>query len=256
MKLLLVFGLPISPAITNLTDRNLALLDQRAGLQWVQDNIHHFGGDKSRVTIFGESAGAYATDVLITSYAPSAPRPFQAGIMESGTYAYLPIPNCNNSDYLAWNTLIAALNCTAGDATAQFNCVKYNRTHDDIKLAQENVTTIYNTTITFSHACDNITHVSDPRTRLENNNVADVPVVLGTNTADGSFYTIQYVFNTARYLQDYFGNNETLKNAILNEYPLNEEGRSDEQYRMQQIHTDWFFHCVSLAYSHTPTPLR
>ncbi|KAF8182349.1 esterase 1 [Pholiota molesta] len=37
---------------------NLGLRDIIAGLQWVQSNINFFGGDKSKVTMFGESAGA------------------------------------------------------------------------------------------------------------------------------------------------------------------------------------------------------
>lgn len=36
---------------------NAALRDQRLALDWVQKNIKNFGGDPSKVTIFGQSSG-------------------------------------------------------------------------------------------------------------------------------------------------------------------------------------------------------
>ncbi|KAF7444635.1 PnbA Carboxylesterase type B [Pyrenophora tritici-repentis] len=38
-------------------DLNPGLLDQKAALQWIHKHIHHFGGNKNKVTIWGQSAG-------------------------------------------------------------------------------------------------------------------------------------------------------------------------------------------------------
>lgn len=47
---------------------NAGLHDQRFGLQWVQENIHLFGGDKDEVTIIGASAGAGSALHQVTAY--------------------------------------------------------------------------------------------------------------------------------------------------------------------------------------------
>jgi para-nitrobenzyl esterase len=58
-------------------------MDQIAALKWVQENIKKFGGDPGNVTIFGESAGAIDSNLLMTS--PLAKGLFKRVICESGT---------------------------------------------------------------------------------------------------------------------------------------------------------------------------
>ena len=63
---------------------NYGILDQIYALQWVQRNIKNFGGDPSKVTIFGESAGAMSCHILCAS--PLAKGLFRACISESGAF--------------------------------------------------------------------------------------------------------------------------------------------------------------------------
>ena len=46
---------------------NYGIQDQIAALQWVRDNIKAFGGDASKVTIAGQSAGAMSVQALLVS---------------------------------------------------------------------------------------------------------------------------------------------------------------------------------------------
>jgi para-nitrobenzyl esterase len=67
---------------------NYGVEDMVAALRWVKANIAQFGGDPSRVTVFGESAGAMAVGIL--SVSPAAKGLFERAISESGGAPFAP----------------------------------------------------------------------------------------------------------------------------------------------------------------------
>ncbi|XP_045536296.1 juvenile hormone esterase [Papilio machaon] len=62
---------------------NMGLKDQVKALEWVQNNIKHFGGDKNNITLFGLSAGSACVEYHIVS--PRSKGLFHKAILQSGS---------------------------------------------------------------------------------------------------------------------------------------------------------------------------
>ncbi|KAK8396512.1 hypothetical protein O3P69_005512 [Scylla paramamosain] len=61
---------------------NMGLKDQTLALSWIQRNVHKFGGDPLRITLFGESAGAASVHFQILT--PKSIGMFKRAILQSG----------------------------------------------------------------------------------------------------------------------------------------------------------------------------
>ncbi|KAI0505911.1 alpha/beta-hydrolase [Xylaria bambusicola] len=111
---LTIFGFARLPVLNEQKSLNVGMRDQRAGFQWVKDNIAAFGGDPDRITSFGLSSGGTFSSLHLSTYGGEHGVPFtQAWVMsgppgtalnmtsdatENHTYAVAERLGCNNKD--------------------------------------------------------------------------------------------------------------------------------------------------------------
>lgn len=69
---------------------NAGLLDQRAALKWLQRYIGHFGGDSTKVTIWGQSAGAGSTMFHLIANGGDNEGLFRAAMGDSPSLNFMP----------------------------------------------------------------------------------------------------------------------------------------------------------------------
>jgi len=108
---------------------NLALRDQLAALEWVQENIGIFGGDKEKVTVFGESAGAIMTSILLLN--SPLPKLARAAIFESGSPGSALAFKAARRE-IDWQNFVGGVSSCASHATSgnTFDCIRAANTSE------------------------------------------------------------------------------------------------------------------------------
>lgn len=228
----LVFGFPGSPELP-LTGHNLGFLDQRFGLEWVQNNIHAFGGDPGKVTIFGESAGARSVDALLTSFPAGSSPPFRAAIAQSGQASYGSTDRTASS-VPAWRNLSKALGCP-GSYSSDLECVRAAPATKIRSIIDKQM-------LAFNPVADNVTQVSDPAGMRLAGNIAHIPVMGGTNAQEGRVFVVGQN-DTNAYLQSLGITDESAIEAIEAAYPIGRDGIETPYDQIAQIFTEVVFQC-------------
>eukprot|EP00057_Strongylocentrotus_purpuratus_P020333 XP_011674807.1 PREDICTED: cholinesterase [Strongylocentrotus purpuratus] len=102
---------------------NYGSFDQVMALRWVQENIASFGGDPTRVTIFGESAGATSVGLHVVS--KESEDLFTWAIMQSGStmtpFAYNPDLNAAREDAFKLGSNVG---CDEADSNDLIACLR------------------------------------------------------------------------------------------------------------------------------------
>jgi para-nitrobenzyl esterase len=188
------FGFLALPSLTrespNKASGNYGILDQIAALQWVQRNIHAFGGDSGNVTIFGESAGAGSVCTLIAS--PLAKGLFHKAIMQSGV-AFIGSVYLNKASGAVRSAEQSGLNLF-GDNVESLRSQSASSIMATAKI-QDDV--FFGDGAYYGPVVDGWVVPDDLGAIYDSGRQAPVPLMVGTNADEGSVFTGALPFQTA-----------------------------------------------------------
>ncbi|KAL0575772.1 hypothetical protein V5O48_006191 [Marasmius crinis-equi] len=110
---------------------SLGLRDNLVALQWVKSNIEAFGGDPTKVTIFGESAGGRSIDLLL--YNEQINDLASGAILESDGGTPILEPALTNEAWSIFVNAVAPCSHTA-NTSRTFECLRGKDVSSDLVL--------------------------------------------------------------------------------------------------------------------------
>jgi para-nitrobenzyl esterase len=210
-----VLGFFSHPELTKESDRreagNFAFMDQTAALQWVQKNIAGFGGDPKRVTLVGDSAGAASIGNLVGS--PRTKGLFQRAIAESGAWIGLSVAHTPTLTEAEQAGLKTAENLGASSLAG----LRAKPAADVLKGGRG------------GPVIDGWFLPEDVGNIFEAGKQNDVPVLLGSNKDEGTFFL--QPTTAAKYVEQAHRRYGDLADDFLKLYP----GGSDEEASASQL---------------------
>ncbi|KAJ5373753.1 hypothetical protein N7517_005759 [Penicillium concentricum] len=174
---LAAFGFLDSEEVRAEGNTNLALRDQRTAMRWVKKNIKVFGGDPNKITIWGESAGAYSIGAHLVTNNGDNEGLFRAAIMNSGN-AVGPPYNGTEWHQPMYNRIVERAGCINSPNTLQ--CLR--------ELPYPAFYSIANEGLEWFATIDGSFIAHYPQISYRQGKLARVPILIGTNTDEGTSF--------------------------------------------------------------------
>ncbi|KIY72788.1 carotenoid ester lipase precursor [Cylindrobasidium torrendii FP15055 ss-10] len=200
------FGFLASQEVKDAGVGNAGLHDQRLAFKWIQKYIGAFGGDKSKVTIWGESAGAISVALHMISNGGDTEGLFRAGFMQSGS----PIPVGDlTGGQKYYDDIADKTGCSgAADSLQCLREVDYNT----LKAAVDDSPFIFDyqsLLLAWLPRADGVLFSDNPQRLVQQGKIAHIPIVSGDCDDEGTLFSLAQLNVTTneavrKYIQEIF----------------------------------------------------
>ncbi|KAI9443553.1 carotenoid ester lipase precursor [Lactarius indigo] len=176
---------------------NLGLQDQRVALRWVQKYISKFGGDPSKVTIWGESAGAISVAMQMITNGGNNEGLFRGAVMQSG--GPIPVGDIKNGQRY-YDFMVEKTGCQGRADT--LDCLRkvpyttYKKAMDE----SPNMFSYQALILAWLPRVDGIFLREPPQHSVLRGNVAKVPMITGNCDDEGSLFSLSSANITQVYI--------------------------------------------------------
>lgn len=227
---------------------NFGLTDQRTAFNWVIDNIHHFGGDKSKITLVGHSAGSSSGAIHLVS---KETKPFFQKLILTGHPAGLNYRSQQESNLIE-DLFTLKIGCRRGD----MDCCR-SKNISTILKAQEEVVVLpippnLNQTrkiLTWQPIIDGKDIVEQPLESIRKGDFKKIPVLLGSIKDEGAVFIMDmikdpmptYQYRSLLYL--FLGKESVRFTEYYKPHPSDARGAFIDAFG------DYFFICANRAYA-------
>ncbi|KAF8432659.1 alpha beta-hydrolase [Boletus edulis BED1] len=177
------FGFLASQEVKDAGVGNLGLQDQRLALRWVQKYIGAFGGDPTKVTIWGASSGAVSVALHMVTNGGNPQGLFRAAFMQSGAPVLLGDITDGQSYY---DALVAETGCSGANDTLQcLREVPYDTLLNAVNMSP-GVLSYQSAHLAWIPRVDGVFLTAEPLHLVQQGAFADIPFISGNCDDEGT----------------------------------------------------------------------